>query len=114
MNITVTHDADALLVSLTPIDDHRLIRKELQFAPGGQLTVRYTWRPEAFPTHCWFAPEISVPADPSLVCRPSTTVWHYPISTVAKSERGLEETVQGLSFTPLWPVELGEASFTLF
>jgi hypothetical protein len=55
-----------------------------------------------------------VSADPSLACTPSTTVWQYPISTVAKSERGLEETVQGLSFTPLWPVELGAASFTLW
>jgi alpha-amylase/alpha-mannosidase (GH57 family) len=110
----VTRENDALLVSLVPVDDHRLIRKELRFATGGHLTVRYTWRPEAFPPHCWFAPEISVSADPSLVCTPSATVWRYPISTLAKSERGLEETVQGLSYTPLWPVELGEASFTLF
>ncbi len=114
MVVEVTRDDDALLISLTPVDDHRLIRKELRFAAGGQLTVRYSWKPDAFPTHCWFAPEISVSADPSLVCQPGTTVWHYRISTVAKSERGLEETVQGLSFTPLWPVELGEASFTLF
>jgi alpha-amylase len=114
MTFEVTRDDDALLVGLVPVDDHRLVRKELRFAAGGQLTVRYTWRPEAFPTHCWFAPEISVSADPSLVCTPSATVWRYPISTVAKSERGLEETVQGLSYTPLWPIELGEASFTLF
>lgn len=114
MSFEVTREDDALLVGLTPTEDHRLIRKELRFAAGGQLTVRYTWRPEAFPTRCWFAPEISVSADPSLACTPSTTVWHYPISTVAKSERGLEETVQGLSFTPLWPVELGAASFTLW
>jgi hypothetical protein len=36
-------------------------------------------------------------------------VWSFPIATVSKSERGLDETVQGQSLTPRWPVALGEA-----
>jgi len=36
-------------------------------------------------------------------------LWTYGITTVAKSERGLEETLQGRSLTPLWPIEVASA-----
>jgi hypothetical protein len=36
-------------------------------------------------------------------------VWSFAIATVSKSERGLDETVQGQSVTPRWPVATGEA-----
>ena len=29
------------------------------------------------------------------------------VETVARSERGFEETVQGISMTPRWPAQLG-------
>jgi hypothetical protein len=47
--------------------------------------------------------ETTPPADP----------WHFPIETVAKSERGLDRTRQGESLTLRWPVRLGEASLVL-
>ncbi|MGH7702665.1 MAG: alpha-amylase/4-alpha-glucanotransferase domain-containing protein, partial [Gemmatimonadales bacterium] len=43
-------------------------------------------------------------------CTPTAEVWSYDITTVAKSERGLEETLQGRSFTPRWPAALGRGT----
>ena len=45
---------------------------------------------------------------------PFVNEWRSMITTVAKSERGLEETVQGLSITPRWPVHAGAAELRLF
>ena len=44
-----------------------------------------------------------------LVLAEALRLWSYDVTTVAKSERGLEETLQGRSFTPRWPVSLGAA-----
>jgi hypothetical protein len=37
------------------------------------------------------------------------TVWQHAIETVAKSERGLDRTLQGTSYLLRWPVQLGSA-----
>ena len=87
--------------------------KRLRFTAAGQLTVAYRWDPAALPTGACFAPEISLAHPLELRCTPVTDVWSFPITTVAKSERGLDETVQGLSLTPRWPVALGEARVEL-
>jgi hypothetical protein len=38
---------------------------------------------------------------------PDVPLWRFPIETVAKSERGLEKTLQGISFTPVLPAGTG-------
>jgi hypothetical protein len=82
--------------------------KRLRFDAGGRLTVAYRWDPAAFPARALFAPEISLAHPLEVACRPEADVWTFAIATMAKSERGLEETVQGRSLTPRWPVQLGE------
>ncbi|MBI1966900.1 MAG: DUF1926 domain-containing protein [Gemmatimonadetes bacterium] len=81
-----------------------LREKRLRFDAQGGITVAYRWDPAAFAPAAFFAPEISLARALDLKCTPGAEVWSYPITTVAQSERGLEETLQGTSFTPRWPV----------
>ena len=83
--------------------------KQLRFDARGGLRVTYRWDATAFPPGTVFAPEISVSQVVALACSPAADVWSFPIATVAKSERGLDETVQGYSLTPCWPVSAGGA-----
>ncbi len=109
----VTDDA-AIVVRMHPHGSDRLNMKELTFRADGTLAVRYRWAPEAFTTAAWFAPEISTATEVRLRGDPEpTALWRAPIATVAKSERGLEETTQGHSATPVWPIALGEAVLTI-
>jgi alpha-amylase len=90
-----------------------VLEKSYHFQPGGVLTARYRWNPAAFPAGAVFAPEISCAAPVEITCTPAAQVWTYDIATVAKSERGLERTVQGRATTARWPVALGEAVIEL-
>ena len=82
-------------------------------AATGTLRVDCQWDPARFPGDAWFAPELSVSLAPVLRCEPEADLWSYPIATTAKSERGLEETVQGTALIPRWPVALGRGSCEL-
>jgi len=83
--------------------------KQLRFDAHGGLRVTYRWDAAAFPPGTVFAPEISVSQVVALACTPAADIWSFPIATVAKSERGMDETVQGHSLTPRWPVSAGGA-----
>jgi hypothetical protein len=85
----------------------------LRVGAAGTVRLEYRWDSAAFPPDAWFAPELSVSRAPALTCDPDADVWSYRIATTAKSERGLEETVQGSSFTPRWPVALGRGACEL-
>ena len=67
----------------------------------------------ALPQGGWFAPELSLAAALELVLDPPVEAWRYPIETVAKSERGLERTLQGESVTPRWAIGIGAARIEL-
>ena len=60
-----------------------------------------------------FGPEISVSRQLELDMAPTAEVWSFPFATVARSERGFEETVQGTSYTPRWPVRAAAGRVTL-
>jgi len=109
----ITAEPDHVRVRLVPADDRRLALKELTFADDGTLTVRYEWRPHELPDASWFTTEISVVRALAVETEPAAERWQHAIATVAKSERGLEETVQGLSLTFRWPVSLGAATVRL-
>jgi hypothetical protein len=111
--VEVAGDDDSVTVRLRLHDADRLHAKEITVDARGDVTVHYRWDPNAFTTGAWFAPELSLARDVELHCVPVADEWRYPITTVAKSERGLEETVQGLSITPRWPVHTGEAVLRL-
>jgi len=90
-----------------------LIEKRIRLDQAGELTVRYRWDPAAFPPDAFFCPEISVSPEVELDLTPAAEVWKFPIATVSRSERGFEETVQGFSYTPRWPIRAGEGQVTV-
>ena len=65
------------------------------------------------PAEAWFTTELSVPRTPHVDTDPEAPIWSHEIATVAKSERGLEETRQGTSLTVRWPVAGGAATLRL-
>ncbi|HKW42003.1 MAG TPA: alpha-amylase/4-alpha-glucanotransferase domain-containing protein [Gemmatimonadales bacterium] len=90
------------------------LEKRIRFAPSGQLTVQYRWDPAAFPADALFCPEISVARDLVLDLEPRPTdVWSFPFATMSRSERGFDETVQGRSYTPRWPIGAAQARVTV-
>jgi 4-alpha-glucanotransferase len=90
-----------------------LLEKRIRFDQAGALTVRYRWDAAAFPPDAFFCPEISVSSEVDLDLTPAADVWKFPVATVSRSERGFEETVQGYSYTPRWPIRAGEARLTV-
>jgi hypothetical protein len=88
-------------------------QKRIIVAEFGGLRVDYQWDPSAFAAGAWFAPELSLAAKLALTCTPPGEFWSHDITTVAKSERGLDHTMQGRSLTPRWPVAVGSASIEL-
>ena len=108
--------AHAVEVVLRPMPDASppgLLEKRIRFDRAGELSVRYRWDPAAFPADALFCPEISVSREMELDLTAAATVWKFPVATVSRSERGFEETVQGYSYTPRWPIRAGEARLTL-
>jgi hypothetical protein len=102
---------EAIVIRLRGVDG--LIEKELRFAANGAVTVQWRWDAAAFGSDSWFAPEISLAQAVDLRCAPPVEVWSFPITTVSKSERGLDQTVQGHSHTPRWPIAAGAARVDL-
>lgn len=90
------------------------LSKRLAFREDGSLEVLYAWDPTEYPSDAVFAPEISASEDLDVVWDPEPVeVWRFEIRTISKTEAGSEETVQGISSTPRWPVALGQARFTI-
>jgi hypothetical protein len=89
------------------------LSKSFTFAFDGTLTAQYRWDPSRWPEGSFFAPELSLSREVTLAVHPEVEVWSYPIKTVGKSERGLEETTQGLALTPRWPIAAGRATLEI-
>ncbi|TMC67920.1 MAG: DUF1926 domain-containing protein, partial [Chloroflexi bacterium] len=108
MAARVSVESDAITVVLQGPE----LDKRLKFDVAGCLDVAYTWDGAAHP-NAIFAPELSLARDVPLRLQPETEVWRSNITTVARSERGFEETVQGISLTPRWPTRLGRCSLEI-
>ena len=108
MAARVSVESDAITVVLQGPE----LDKRLTFDVAGCLDVAYTWDGAAHP-NAIFAPELSLARDVPLRLQPETEVWRSNITTVARSERGFEETVQGISLTPRWPARLGRCSLEI-
>jgi alpha-amylase len=109
MTARVQLNGDSALIELRGDE----LEKRLRFDAAGCLEVAYTWNGAAAPANAVFAPELSLARELPLTLDPSAEVWRHPITTVARSERGFEETVQGVSLTPRWPARLGAARVEL-
>ena len=107
LTCTVEATAEGVLVTYratragVPVFD-----KRYHFRTGGSLDVEYRWNPAALRGVTVFAPEVSYAGPLEITVTPSAPIWSYDIVTVAKSEKAMEQTVQGRAVTPLWPVEL--------
>jgi len=113
---SVEQSAHAVEVALHPAPSPAAggpLEKRIRLDQTGELTVRYRWDPAAFPPDAFFSPEISVSPEVELDLTPVAEVWKFPVATVSRSERGFEETVQGYSYTPRWPIGAGEARVTV-
>ena len=110
MRARVSVSGDSATVWLQGGND---LEKRLTFDRTGRLEVAYTWNGSAAPANAVFAPELSLAREVSLRLQPDADVWRSKITTVARSERGFEETVQGISLTPRWPAHLGACSLEL-
>ena len=73
------------------------------------LTAQYEWGADAGAPGDFFTVELSLFRPLGVTSTPDAEVWTHPVETTAKSERGLDRTLQGESVTLRWPVELGAA-----
>ena len=100
----VRETGDGLLVELRLAG----LTKRLAIGAGGVLDVALRWdRDPGWPADAWLATELSL-FRPLGLEAPGAVVWRHPIETVAKSEKGLDRTLQGEAVTLAWPAALGE------
>jgi alpha-amylase/alpha-mannosidase (GH57 family) len=99
--------------SITIVLQGDRLEKRLTFDAAGCLEVRYSWDGSEMPADALFAPELSLARGVALQVHPEADVWRSEITTVSRSEKGFEETIQGVSLTPRWPAQLGGCSLEL-
>jgi hypothetical protein len=109
LRAAVNVGADAITVVL---QGDRL-EKRLTFDRAGCLEAGYTWDASDLPANAFFAPELSISRTAALRVSPDVAIWRSDITTVARSEKGFEETIQGVSITPVWPARLGACALEL-
>jgi alpha-amylase/alpha-mannosidase (GH57 family) len=109
MHPTVTQAGDTLTVLLHGDG----LEKKIVFDSAGGVEVSYSWDRSSLPEGAVFAPELSLSRSVPVQPLPDAEIWRSDITTVARSERGFEETVQGVSITPRWPAHLGAARIIL-
>jgi hypothetical protein len=102
-----TPDGGRLRVALTDPADSAY-RKTYLFTAAGLDAVEFAWSPSADADRC-FTTEVSHHGPIALAATPAADVWTYPIESVAKSERGLERTLQGTATLLRWNASLGAA-----
>ncbi|HSD30760.1 MAG TPA: alpha-amylase/4-alpha-glucanotransferase domain-containing protein [Gemmatimonadales bacterium] len=88
--------------------------KRYRLPSSGPILIEYRWDVTALGGGGgWFAPELSLAHPVSIRCVPEAERWEHDLVTVSKSERGLEQTVQGRSVTVRWPIAAGEGRIEL-
>jgi alpha-amylase len=110
MSLRVEREEDGIFVRLAARDGSLV--KELRVHDDGTVDVAFRWA-RGLVDGGWFSTEISLAAPVAIVSEPAAQTVVYPIETVAKSEKGLDRTRQGESFTLLWNADLGTASLRL-
>ncbi len=99
--------------SITVVLQGDRLEKRLKFDSAGSIEVGYTWDASDLPADAIFAPELSIARSVALRVRPEVEIWRSEITTVARSEKGFEETIQGVSVTPRWAAQLGACTLEL-
>jgi hypothetical protein len=83
--------------------------KLISFFPDGLIRVSFSWDATQCAPGDVFSTELSLTRSLELVSQPAAERWEYPIETVAKSETGLDRTLQGTAVVLRWPASLGTA-----
>jgi alpha-amylase/alpha-mannosidase (GH57 family) len=89
------------------------LTKRIRFAEDASITVSWSWDPWAFEPASRFTSECSFFRPLEIEVAPAATEWFAPVETVAKSEKGLDRTVQGESVTLLWNASSGNAKLVV-
>jgi alpha-amylase len=114
LTMDVGYTAQGVLVTFrSALAGVPVFEKRYHFLTGGGLDVEYRWNGAVMGGAACFAPEVSYSGPMEITATPGAPVWDYEIVTVAKSEKALEQTVQGRSVTPRWPIAAGEARLQL-
>jgi hypothetical protein len=109
---TIDSSADRVTLSFKLVETGiTTFEKHYSFDGDGRLTATYRWSPAAL--EGVFTVEVSYRGPLEITASPAAETWSYDITTVAKSEKGLEETVQGRSVTFRWPGAVGSAMLEL-
>ena len=85
------------------------LAKTLRFDPGWRGSRRATGGNPLGSDQDLFTTELSLFRPLDFAFEPEPDIWVFPVETVAKSERGLDRTLQGESVTLRWPLALGAA-----
>ena len=101
--------ADAVEVLMT---GDGLIKRVVLVADGS-IVIHLTWEPARYPRDARFCTELSVSRAIGVDAGLHAEVWKYEIETIAKSERGLDRTVQGVAMVASWPADAGHATLHL-
>ncbi len=105
MAFEVIQDQDAVEIVCTGEG----LAKRIRFAEDASITVTWSWDPTALDPSSRFTSECSFFRPLEIEAVPAATEWVAPVETVAKSEKGLDRTVQGESLTLLWNASAGNA-----
>ena len=89
------------------------IEKRLRFDETGAIDVSWRWDTASFAEGNLLATEISLFRPLAIETTSSSHRWTAPVETVAKSEKGLDRTVQGNSVTVLWNASSGAAELRI-
>jgi len=106
MSYTVQASAGRLEIRLRSPDGR--LEKTITFTDDGSVRASLVWDPASFGESDRFTTELSLGREHELEPTGHAEVWSHPIETVAKSERGLDRTLQGVSYLVRWPVGLGK------
>lgn len=78
------------------------VEKRISFSEAGEITVAWKWDASAIGADVNFSSEISFTRPLNIDARPDAVVSTQTVETVAKSEKGLDRTVQGEAVTFQW------------
>ena len=109
MAIEVIQEKDAVEI----VCNGHGLTKRIRFAEDGSITVSWSWDPAAFDPASRFSSECSFFRPLEIEAVSAAAKWVTPVETVAKSEKGLDRTVQGESVTLLWTASVGSAKLVV-
>ncbi len=102
-------EAGRLRLTLVSLGDGPALTKRFLLAADGVISVELAWDGAAGPPDGAVQSELSLSREARVSTEPAATESRRPIVTLARSERGFEEIVQGESRTFRWAAAAGRA-----